>query len=183
MFQHFIDVKKFLFVLPALLFCLTLNGLSQDSTSFNIQNPLQVTPQQYEILSVEVTGLTTTREDFVINTSGLEVGTTVTIPGSDIGDAINRLNRTGLFSNIQIIDRGRTATGINLEIKVQEQPKLQNFEIRGVKKSQRNDLRERITLLPGFAVTEASTGQAVNTIQRYYEEEGYWFTDVAVSTS
>ena len=183
MFQHFIDVKKFLFVLPALLFCLTLNGLSQDSTSFNIQNPLQTTPQQYEILSVEVTGLTTTREDFVINTSGLEVGTTVTIPGSDIGDAINRLNRTGLFSNIEIIDKGRTSTGINLEIRVQEQPKLQNFEIRGVKKSQRNDLRERITLMPGFAVTEAATGQAVNTIQRYYKENGYWFTNVDVSTS
>ena len=182
MFQHFINVKKFLFVLSAVLFCLTLNGLSQDSTSFNIQNPLQTTPQQYEILSVEVTGLTTTREDFVISTSGLEVGSTITIPGTDIGDAINRLNRTGLFSDIQIIDRGRTATGINLEIKVQEQPKLQNFEIRGVKKSQRTDLRERITLLPGFAVTEASTGQAVNTIQRYYEEEGYWFTDVNVST-
>jgi len=182
-FQHFIDVKKFLFVLPALLFCLTLNGLSQDSTSFNIQNPLQTTPQQYEILSVEVTGLTTTREDFVINTSGLEVGTTVTIPGSDIGDAINRLNRTGLFSNIEIIDKGRTSTGINLEIRVQEQPKLQNFEIRGVKKSQRNDLRERITLMPGFAVTEAATGQAVNTIQRYYKENGYWFTNVDVSTS
>ncbi|MDX1585805.1 MAG: outer membrane protein assembly factor BamA [Balneolaceae bacterium] len=162
---------------------MTLSGLSQDSTSFNIQNPLQVTPQQYEILSVEVTGLTTTREDFVINTSGLEVGTTVTIPGSDIGDAINRLNRTGLFSNIQIIDRGRTSTGINLEIRVQEQPKLQNFEIRGVKKSQRSDLRERITLLPGFAVTDASTGQAVNTIQRYYKENGYWFTNVEVSTS
>ncbi len=183
MFQHFIDVKKFLFVLPALLFCLTLNGLSQDSTSFNIQNPLQTTPQQYEILSVEVTGLTTTREDFVINTSGLEVGTTVTIPGSDIGDAINRLNRTGLFSNIQIIDKGRTGTGINLEIRVQEQPKLQGYEIRGVKKSQRSDLRERITLLPGFAVTEASTGQAVNTIQRYYKENGFWFTNVDVSTS
>ncbi|HKL19836.1 MAG TPA: outer membrane protein assembly factor BamA [Halalkalibaculum sp.] len=176
-------MKKFLFVLPALLFCLTLNGLSQDSTSFNIQNPLQTTPQQYEILSVEVTGLTTTREDFVINTSGLEVGTTVTIPGSDIGDAINRLNRTGLFSNIEIIDKGRTSTGINLEIRVQEQPKLQNFEIRGVKKSQRNDLRERITLMPGFAVTEAATGQAVNTIQRYYKENGYWFTNVDVSTS
>lgn len=183
MFQHFINVKKFLFALPVLLFCLTLNGLSQDSTSFNIQNPLQVTPQQYEILSVEVTGLTTTREDFVINTSGLEVGTTITIPGSDIGDAINRLNRTGLFSNIQIIDKGRTTTGINLEIKVQEQPKLESFEIRGVKKSQRNDLKERITLLPGFAVTDASTGQAVNTIQRYYKENGFWFTDVSVTTS
>lgn len=183
MFQHFIDVKKFLFVLPTALLCFTLSGFSQDSTSFNIQNPLQTTPQQYEILSVEVTGLTTTREDFVISTSGLEVGSTITIPGSDIGDAINRLNRTGLFSNIEIIDKGRTGTGINLELRVQEQPRLQKFEIRGVKKSQRSDLRERINMLPGFAVSEASTGQAANTIKRYYKEKGYWFTEVEVSKS
>lgn len=183
MSQHFIDVKKFLFFLSAVVLCFTVQGLSQDSTSINIQNPLQVAPQEYEILSVEVTGLTTTSEQFVIGTSGLEVGSTITIPGTDIGDAINRLNRTGLFTDIEVIDKGRTGNGINLEIRVEEQPKLQTFEIRGVKKSHRNDLQERITLLPGFAVSEASTAQAVNTIERYYKEEGYWFTDVEVLTS
>lgn len=182
MFQHFIDVKKFLFVLPLLVLSFTLSSFSQDSTSFTIQNPLQATPQEYEILSVEVAGLTTTREDFVVSTSGLEVGTTVSIPGSDIGEAITRLNRTGLFTDIEVIDRGRTSAGINLEIRVQEQPKLQNFEIRGVKRSQRSDLRERINMLPGFAVSDASIGQAVNTIERYYKEEGYWSTKVDVST-
>jgi len=181
--QHFIDVKKFFFFLSAAVLCFTFQGLSQDSTSINIRNPMQVAPQEYEILSVEVTGLTTTREDFVIGTSGLEVGSTITLPGTDIGDAINRLNRTGLFTDIKVIDRGRTDNGINLEIRVEEQPKLQTFQIRGVKKSQRNDLQDRITMLPGFAVSEASTAQAVNTIERYYKEEGYWFTEVDVTTS
>ncbi|MDX1636567.1 MAG: outer membrane protein assembly factor BamA, partial [Balneolaceae bacterium] len=108
---------------------------------------------------------------------------TITIPGDEIGQAIKRLDRTGLFSDIEINQVGSTFDGVHLQIKVVGQPRLAGYEIRGVKRSQRKDLRERLNLLEGFAVTESAKNQAVNTIKSFYKEKGYWFTEVEVSTS
>lgn len=183
MFQQAISVKKILLGICALWF-LSIPSLAQDTgdtSSINIENPMNRVPQQFEILGVEVEGLTTTRESFVIGTSGLEVGTQITHPGEDIPRAVKSLYRTGLFSDIEITEAGREPGGIYLTIIVKEQPRLQDYEIRGVKRSQRSDIRERLNLLSGYAVTESATSQAVNTIQRFYEEKGYWFTEVEVS--
>lgn len=157
--------------------------ISTDSLGIEIENPLEATLRQYEVLSITVSGITTIRPDFVKSTSGLEAGSTISIPGEDISQAIERLNRTGLFSDIEINQLSATASGIHLEIKVREQPRLDDYEIRGVKRSQRNDLRDRLSLLSGFAVKKSTISQAVNTIQNFYTEKGYWGTEVDVSTS
>ncbi len=182
MFQESTHVKNFLFAL-SLFFCITgslfAQEVSPDST-IDIQNPMTASPQQFEILGVEVEGLTTSREEFVIGTSGLEVGTQVTLPGEDLGRAIKSLYRTGLFTNVEILETGREAGGIYLKILLQEQPRLEAYEIHGVKRSDRSDLREEISLINGYAVSESSLAQATNTIKRFFKQEGYWFTKVDV---
>lgn len=144
---------------------------------------MNVTPQRFEVLGVEVEGLTTSREEFVIGTSGLQTGSRVQIPGEDISEAIKSLHQTGLFSNVKILETGREDDGIYLKIVVQEQPRLAEYRIEGVKRSERSDLREKITLVPGYAVTQSSIAQATNTIKRYYKTEGHWGTKVNVERS
>lgn len=177
MVQNVIHLKKsFLFLLAG--FCLFAQpaisqDTQQDTTAFEIGNPLQATPQTYEVLNIEVTGLTTTRRDFVISQLGFQEGSTITVPGTQISSAIERLYQTGLFSDIQILQTGSTAEGISLEVHVQEQPRLQSYSIDGVSRSDRNDLRDRLSLIPGFAVTTSMKVQATNTIKRYYKEKGF----------
>lgn len=179
--------KALLFFFFLIFGALSTTGYAQvtggDSLDIEITNPLEASPQQYEILSLNVEGVNTVRPSFIESTSGLDVGSTITIPGDEISQAIERLNRTGLFSDISIQQVGTTANGIHLEISVVEQPRLSDYEIRGVKRSQRNDLRERLNLLSGFAVTQSAKSQAINTIKNFYKEKGYWFTEVDVSTS
>jgi len=187
LFQELTHVKKLLFSLS--IFCLIASSLAaQDTTpdstdAIDIQNPMEATPQQYEILGVEVEGLTTSRKEFVIGTSGLQEGTQITIPGEDLGRAIKSLYRTGLFSNVEIIQTGQEPGGIYLKIIVQEQPRLAKYKLRGIKNSQQSDLREEITLLKGYAVTESSLAQAKSTIQRYFDKKGYWYTKIDVKKS
>lgn len=185
MFRYLLDSKKIILVFFTALIASTPALLqAQDTTDVNIQNPLELTPRQYTIRGVEVEGLTTTREQFVISTSGLQEGTTITYPGEATANAIRQLYRTGLFSDVQILKTRETADGgIYLRIKVLEQPKLAGYEIRGVKRSQRNDIRDRLNLLVGYGVTDASINQALNNIKRYYREKGYWFTEIEVSSS
>ena len=142
---------------------------------------MNVMPEQLEILGVEVEGLTTSREEFVIGTSGLQEGTEITVPGDYIASAIKSLYRTGLFSNVEIVQTDREPGGIYLKIIVEEQPRLAEYNLNGIKRSQRDDLREEITLLKGYAVTESSLAQAKSTIQRFFKEKGYWYTTVDVS--
>src|SRR5699024_8195531 len=107
-------------------------------------------------------------------------GERITVPGEDISKAIKNLYQTGLFTNIKIVEEGRQGQGILLKIKVQEQPRLEEYKISGVKSSAREDLKKQITIIRGYAVTEASNAQAENTIKRYFKKEGHW--DVSVET-
>ncbi|MCH8566644.1 MAG: outer membrane protein assembly factor BamA [Balneolales bacterium] len=168
----------------AFLFVITADAVSQTvppiSPGSVISNPLDQVPREYRISAVDVTGAETRSPAMIISTSGLQVGDRITIPGQAISDAITRLHRTGLFSDVQIYQVSRTSTEVHLEIEVREQPRLDRFEITGPRRSQRRDLRDKIPLIPGFAVTESSKAQATNVIMRYYADRGYRNTEVII---
>ena len=152
---------------------------AQDTTRISIQDPTTITPLEFEIREIVVSGLVTARESYLISSSGLRVGDRIEIPGDEISNAIRQLFRTSLFSDVQIFHE-RVSGGVRIHIQVQEQPRLQRYEIEGVRRSHRRDLRERLNLLSGFAVTNSVRTQAINTINRYYREKGYWGTTIEV---
>ena len=145
---------------------------------FEITDPTLVTPQEYTIKSIRVEGNESTREQFIINASSLSIGREITYPGEEIPDAIKRLFRAGLFSDVEILVAEKTLSEISLVIKVTEKPRLIEYKIEGVKRSQRRDLKDLIVITPGAAITDAIIAKAENTIHRFYEEKGYWYTKV-----
>lgn len=167
-------------VLLLAIFTLGLAGYSQltFAQDFEITDPTQTFPQQYTILSVTVEGNEATRTQFIINASSLNEGTTITHPGDEIPDAIKRLYRVGLFSDVQVFITEQTATGVHLLIRVQEQPRLLEYKIEGIKRSERRDLKDEIILIPGTAITEANVEQTKSTIRRFFRDKGFWFTSV-----
>lgn len=174
-------LKLFLFCLTFLTGILSLqNVAAQETGGIRIEDPTSLDPLEFEIREIVVSGLVTGRESFVISNSGLRVGERISIPGEEISNAIRQLYRSGIFSDVEI-GYERVSGGVRIEIRVEEEPRLQRYEITGVKRSQRRELRERLNLLSGFAVTRAVRSQALNTINRYYREKGYWGTDVEIS--
>jgi outer membrane protein insertion porin family len=172
-----------------LLFCIILSAgiisfqtaeAQTSSDRITIQDPTAITPLEFEIREITVSGIVTARESYVISSSGLRVGERVTIPGEQISNAIKQLFRSGLFSDVEI-SHERVSGGVKINIEVQEQPRLQRYEIIGVRRSQRRDLRERLNLISGLAFTNSVRTQALNTINRYYRERGYWGTEVEIT--
>lgn len=155
-------------------------GLYAQDT-FEITDPTQVAPQEYTIKAVSVEGNESTREQFIINTGSLFIDRKITYPGEDIPDAIKRLFRSGLFSDVEILIAEKTSSDISLIIKVTEKPRLIEYKIRGVKKSQRKDLEDLIVITPGVAITDAIIAKSENTIKRFYKEKGYWYTKINTS--
>ncbi|MEQ9308357.1 MAG: outer membrane protein assembly factor BamA [Balneolaceae bacterium] len=171
-------------ILFTFLFLLSTGIFSEElkAQDFQITDPTLEIPQEYTVLGLEVRGNEFTREQFIINASSLNEGTTITYPGTDISEAIKRLYRVGLFSDVKVFVTEKTLTGIRLVIEVTEQPRMYEYKIEGVKRSERRDLKKEITLLAGIAITEANIAQAKNKIYKFYKDKGLWFTEVEVKT-
>lgn len=176
--SHFL--KRLTILLLFLMFIPVLQNIQ--AQEFKITDPSNAFPREYTILGVEIRGNQYTRDQFIINASSLTAGTTITYPGTDIADAIKRLFQVGLFSDVKVYITQRTSTGLRLLIEVTEQPRLQEYKLEGIKRSERSDLEEKIRLLPGTAITEANIAQAIKTINTFYKEKGLRFTKVTTRT-
>ena len=143
-----------------------------------ITDPTLETPEEYRISNVRVQGNQSTRTQFIINTSGLVEGKVIIYPGDDIPNAINRLFQVGLFSDVKVFIENRSLTSLGILIQVVEQPRMLEYRIEGVKKSEADDLKDLISLVQGAAITDANLVQAKRTIIRFFKEKGLWGTEV-----
>ncbi len=171
----FLLLKRFLSAAILLFFCSPFLLQAQE---FQITDPTADSPAEYEITNIEVEGNEKTRTQFILNASSLIVGSTIVYPGDAINQAISRLYRSGLFSDVKVYITNRSATGIALLIEVEEQPRIYEYKLKDIKRSQRRDLEDLITLTPGTVVSDAAIGQTKNTIKRFYEDKGYWYTTI-----
>ncbi|MEO1022930.1 MAG: outer membrane protein assembly factor BamA [Bacteroidota bacterium] len=151
-------------------------GVAQNT--FEITDPTKNLPKEYNVLEVSVEGNETVREKFILNSSLLGAGAKITYPGDAIPNAIKNLYRSGLFSDVQIFITEQTLTDLKLLIKVVEQPRILEYKLEGIKRSQRRDLKDQINILPGVAVTDGVVIQAKNIIRKFYRERGHWDTKV-----
>ena len=176
-----------MFLLLKRLFIVTLLTIGfipllTQAQDIELTDPTAITPAEYQILGVTVEGNENTRQQFIINTSLLIEGNTIVYPGDIVNNAVKRLYRSGLFSDVKIFVTERTASGIRFLIEVEEQPRILEYRLENIKRSQRRDLEELLVLTPGTVITEATIGQAKNTIRRFYREKGFWYTTVETRT-
>lgn len=143
-------------------------GLGVDSNQVDYR-----TPRNYEIGGIRVVGNGGIREQVIIARSGLQVGDMVEIPGDDISEAIKKIWRTSLFSQVEIkLEKTFGDVGFLL-IELQERPRLSRYFIRGVKDSEVDDLREKIQLSRGDPITDYQKNRIANIIGDYYDEKGF----------
>ena len=130
-------------------------------------------------LTVEGIARQSTR-NFVRRISGLREGQQVTLPsGQAIGEAIRAIYRSGLFSDVSVVQEGRAESGgVRLVIQVAPEPGLAGYSFQGIKDGHRDDLKERITLAEGRPVRPGDIKRAEQAIKAFYSEEGYLLADV-----
>ncbi len=140
-------------------------------------------PEQYEILGISVEGVDTdVMRNLLIRTSALSVGQVVNVPGDEaFSEAIRKLYRLSMFSDIDVAAETFIDNGVYLLIRVQEEPKLNAYEFRGVKRSHRNDLRKEVPLLKGRAVKPGDIERTEQQIKEFYEEKGHPLATVEVA--
>jgi outer membrane protein insertion porin family len=130
-------------------------------------------PKQYEIGGITVTGTKYLDKKVLVLLSGLTIGEKIQVPGEGITEAVKKLWDQGLFSDVAIYLDKIDGDRIFLEIALQERPRLNRFALKGVKKGDSNDIREKIKLIKGKVVTDNLLVSTENIIKEHFIDKGF----------
>lgn len=154
---------------------------SLDPELLNIFN--QKNPQKYKVADIKVTGNKYFDQALLISVAGISVGDEITIPGGDnFAKAINKLWAQNYFSDVAIYITKLEGTNIYLEINVTERPRLSNYFLKNINKSESEELGPKTGLIKGRVVTENMKRTAIDAIDKFYFEKGYRNVKVNVET-
>ncbi len=157
----------------------------------NVQGQIQVgggdilidyaSPRQYTIGGITVSGTKYLDKRVLTSLSGLTVGDTIMVPGEAITLAIENLWDQGLFSTVDIKATKVLDEKIFLNISLQERPRLLKFALKGIRKGEANDIREKIKLIKGKVVTDNLKISTINTIKDHFIDKGFYNVAVDVT--
>ncbi|MBQ8423996.1 MAG: outer membrane protein assembly factor BamA [Coprobacter sp.] len=138
-------------------------------------------PRRYEIADISVSGATDNYEDFVIiGYSGLSVGDVIEIPGDAVTNAIKRFWKQGLFSDVSISVSKIAGNKVWLNIALQQRPRISEVNYVGIKKSEREELEQRLGLIKGNQITPNLVDRAKILVKRFFEEKGFKNAEVTI---
>lgn len=138
-------------------------------------------PNEYEIGGITISGNRYLDEDLLLAVTGLRVGEKLLFPNNDnIAKAIKNLWKQDLFSDVSIDVTKVIGDKVFLNIAIQERPRLSKKNFRGIKKSEAQELNDKINLVKNRVVTDATKQDAINRIKKYYKDKGYGNVSVRV---
>ena len=138
--------------------------------------------REYILGGVKVTGKVNFNQQTVVTYSGLQKGQKIIVPGEQIGHAIKKLWKLGLFSDVNFYAAEIRADSIFLELELNELPKLNDVKILGLKKGKIEELVDELNLNKGKVVNENLLTTTTNYIKNKYKKEGFYHTKVAINT-
>lgn len=168
------------FAATALLLLTFLGVWSQlpDSTNFSIYYS---SPRDYIVGGIEIVGIRYLDKDMLKEYSGIKVGDEIKVPGTEITNAIKKYWKQGLFSDVKINATKIIDDKIYLEIYLRERPRLSKVNYYGVKKSELEDIKEKVLLLEGGQIVDAHLVNAERLILGIFHEKGFLNTEVKIT--
>ncbi|MCK9219048.1 MAG: BamA/TamA family outer membrane protein [Bacteroidales bacterium] len=138
-------------------------------------------PKDYYVGGITVSGVKYLDGNVLIMLSGLTVGDKIKIPNGDkISQAIRKLWEQGLFEDIRISVTKVIDNQVFLDLYLQERPRLSKFQFNGIKKSDADDIRQKIRLVKGDYITDNLIIKTKNIIRKFYNDKGYLNAEVNV---
>ena len=149
---------------------------TQMQAQYKIINPdisYAGTPRTFILGGINVTGVEGYEDYVLTGISGLTVGQNITVPGTDISDAVKRYWRHGLFSKVTMAADSIVGDKLYLHISLAVRPRVSTINYEGLKKSEREDMEQKLGLLKGSQLTPNMIDRAKILAQKYFDDKGY----------
>lgn len=172
-------MKKFLWAI-LLLICIAPSQAQVILTNEEL-NADYANPREYELGGITVSGVRFLDNNILIMLTGLSVGDTITVPGDKITKAVQNLWKQGLFGNIIVSITKIHGNTIFLDFYLEEKPRLSRFSFKGIKKSEADNIREKIKLTKGDVVSDNLINRTKDIIIDYFIDKGFLFAEVDIA--
>ncbi|MCL2132712.1 MAG: outer membrane protein assembly factor BamA [Bacteroidales bacterium] len=150
-----------------------------DSTKVDI-NFSPNNPQQYVIADIAVEGIKYINPEQILSFTGFVKGDTITLPSEDISFALKKLWAQRYFSDIAIYASKIVGNEVYLTIQLTERPRVSVWDFKGVKKGERNDLRDKLRLRRGGELSDYILKTSTDLIKEFFAEKGYRKAEVNI---
>lgn len=142
--------------------------LDDDLSDINYMNP-----QEYEIGGIVVEGAKFVDGSMLSMIAGLRVGDKVKVPGDDFSTAVKKIWDQGMFEDVAINATDFVGNKVFLQIVIKERPRVSKFSFKGIKKSEADEIRNKINLSRGDIATDHLLTKTRRIIEDYYYDKGY----------
>ncbi|MCF0164074.1 MAG: BamA/TamA family outer membrane protein [Bacteroidales bacterium] len=141
-------------------------------------------PQKYIIGGLRVEGTTYVNKDQIASLSGMLTGSEIQVPGENVSEIVRRVWMQRYFSDVGLYIDSLSANKDTayFVMKITERPRVSEWKFSGLKKSEKDDIQEKLNLRRGRALSEYVQSSSVNIITKYLKEKGFLNTKVDVLT-
>lgn len=130
-------------------------------------------PKTYTLTDLEISGDTHYSKNQILRFTGLRLGDVMEIPGTKTNNALKKLWRSNLFSNVDLYVVKTEDDKIWLRMHLIGLPELAEVKVNGLKRGKRDDLIKEYSLNPGTKITNNLKNQLRNTIKGQFITKGY----------
>jgi outer membrane protein insertion porin family len=179
-------MNKFLFAI--LLSVMSVTAMAQaprsafsSRSSIPVDSLSYLAPKEYVIGDVVINGTKNLDKDALLVIAKLTKGDKITLPGDDNASVIKNLFSQGLFDDVQLNITSINLDTVNLEIIVQERPRLSRLLIKGVRKGESEEVQKKLNDKTNKIVNENLLSTTTAIIKRHFNEKGYLNTTVTMN--
>ncbi len=149
-----------------------------DSTQNIVSTELEygidyLNPRTFILKDIEVKGDIKFSKNQIIRYAGFSIGEEIELPGTKVNNAVKKLWRSKMFSDIDIYIKEINGSDVVLTLELVPVPELAEIQINGIKKSQKEDIIKANKLNPGAKVTNNLMNSTKNKIKDYYTGKGF----------
>ena len=130
------------------------------------------TPKQYIVNKIRVNGIKYLDPQIIATTSGLNQGDTIMIPSDYISSAIRKMWEQRYFSDVKIVAEP-VGDSVNLEIFLQERPRVYQWKYEGVRKGELSEVQEKLDLKRGGELSDYVIKNSTDILRKFYSDKGF----------
>ncbi len=139
-------------------------------------NPLSVT-----IGGLKVSGVQGYEDYVLLGISGLSVGQRISLPGTEITDAVKHYWKHGLFSDVAISADSIVGDKVYLNIHLKLRPRVSTINYIGLKKSEKEDMEAKLGIIKGGQITPNMIDRAKTLAKKYFDDKGFKNAEITIT--
>lgn len=131
-------------------------------------------PREYTIADVKVTGIKHLDTSIIYSIANLQPGDKFVHPGTDLfAKSISSLWRQRFFSGVNVFVTRVEDDKVWIEVNVVERPRLGNFKFVNVKKTDEEEILQKVNLAKQTIVTENTRREIIEKVTKFYTDKAY----------